>query len=128
MCRRVPDTAPAWTRSLNGVGPGRAFAIGIAMNVRPKNLTLAVGAGIAIGSASIDTVGTVVAIAFFTIVGVSTVAALVAGYLFGRTRVRPVLDRFSAWLQSNSALILHVAMIPLGLMLLGLAIWHLITH
>ncbi|QPE06168.1 GAP family protein [Microbacterium schleiferi] len=96
------------------------------MNVRPKNLTLAVAAGLAIGSASLDVVGSSLAVLIFTAVAVSTVAALVLAYVFGSQSVRPRLERFSDWLVANSSLVLNLSVVLLGALLVGIAVVNLV--
>jgi len=124
--RTSPASPPSWTKAMDHVGPGRAFAFGIAMNVRPKNLTLAVAAGLAIGSASLDVVGSSLAVLIFTAVAVSTVAALVLAYVFGSQSVRPRLERFSDWLVANSSLVLNLSVVLLGALLVGIAVVNLV--
>jgi hypothetical protein len=51
---------------MDNVGPRRAFAFGLAMNVRPKNLAIALAAGLAIGSASLSVVGSSLTVLIFT--------------------------------------------------------------
>ena len=66
--RPEPASAPSWTKALDKVGPRRAFAFGLAMNVRPKNLAIALAAGLAIGSASLSIVGSSLTVLIFTAV------------------------------------------------------------
>ncbi|MEN2741247.1 GAP family protein [Microbacterium sp. X-17] len=118
-------TSPSWTRMLNGIQPWRSFGFGLVMNVRPKNLTLVLAAGLAIGTASLPVGSATLAIVIFTIVGISTVGALVLAYLFGDGSVRPLLERLSGWLVSHSSTVLWVSMMFVGLILIVLAIVHL---
>lgn len=128
--RRLPAdagaTTPSWTKVMSHLGPRRAFAFGLAMNVRPKNLAIALAAGLAIGSASLDLLGRGFAVLLFTAVGVSTVAALVLAYLFGDQRVRPILERLSTWLVTHSSLVLTLSVILLGAILIAVGMSHLI--
>lgn len=126
--RRSPEqktSAPSWTKAMGKLGPRRSFAFGLAMNIRPKNLAIALAAGLAIGSAPLDLLGRSVAVLIFTAVGVSTVAALVLAYLFGDKRVRPSLERLSDWLVSHSAVVLAISVILLGALLIALGLAHL---
>jgi hypothetical protein len=118
---------PSWTNMLNGIGPWRSFGFGLAMNVRPKNLTLVLAAGLAIGSASLPVVGATLAILIFTVVGISVVGALVLAYLFGDSSVRPLLERLSGWLVSHATVVLWISMMFVGLILVVLGIVHLLT-
>ncbi|WOQ70407.1 GAP family protein [Microbacterium limosum] len=125
--RSAPPTAPSWTRALTSIGPRRAAAFGLAMNLRPKNLTLAVAAGLAIGSASLDIVDSGLAITVFTLIGVSTVAALVLSYLFGNRRVRPALERLSSWLLSHASTVLRVSLVVVGAALVAIGASNLVA-
>jgi len=116
--RPEPASAPSWTKALDNVGPRRAFAFGLAMNVRPKNLAIALAAGLAIGSASLSIVGSSLTVLIFTAVAVSTVAALVLAYVFGSHSIRPRLERFSDWLVANSSLVLSLSVVLIGALLI----------
>jgi hypothetical protein len=125
--RTKDAVAPSWTRALSSLSPRRALLFGVAMNVRPKNLTLAVAAGLAIGSAALNPVASGLAIVVFTVVGISTVAGLVLSFLFGDKRVRPALERFSVWLQRHSGLVLRVSLLAIGLLLIGIGTTNLVS-
>jgi hypothetical protein len=121
-------TAPSWTAALDGIGPGRAVGFGLVMNLRPKNLTLVLAAGLAIGSAKLEVAAAGLAIVVFTVVGISTVAALVLAYLFGDRSVRPLLERLSGWLVSHASIVLWISMIVVGLILVALGTVHLLAR
>ncbi len=111
------EHTPGWVQAMNTVGPRRAFAFGLAMNARPKNITVALAAGLAIGSASLDLIGNALAVVVFTGVSVSTVAALVLAYLFGQRRMRPRLRALSAWLVAHTSLVVELSLVLLGVVL-----------
>jgi len=125
--RGEPARAPSWTSALQRFGPRRAFGVGLAMNLRPKNLTLVLAAGLAIGSASLDVVGAGVAIVVFTVVAISTVAGLVLAYLFGNKSVRPLLELLSGWLVSHANTVLWFTMLLVGALLVLLGVGHLLS-
>lgn len=116
--RETPASPPSWTKAMDNVGPRRAFAFGLAMNVRPKNLAIALAAGLAIGSASLSVVGSSVTVLIFTAVAISTVAALVLAYVLGSHSVRPRLERLSGWLVANSSLVLSISVVLIGALLI----------
>lgn len=120
------ERTPAWARAMNSMGPRGAFVFGVAMNARPKNITVALAAGLAIGSASLDLVGNAFAVFIFTGVSVSTVAALVLAYLFGRRRMRPRLRMLSEWLVAHTGLVIELSLVLLGLILAGVGAANLI--
>lgn len=125
--RTRPASTPAWTSALSSLGPRRAAAFGLAMNIRPKNLTLAVGAGLAIGSAALPPLDSGVAIVVFTLVGVSTVAGLVVSYLLGDRTLRPALEKFSGWLIAHSSTVLRLSLLSVGVLLVGVGAFHLVA-
>lgn len=118
--RTTPSDPPSWTKAIDRIGPRQAFAFGLAMSVRPKNLAIALAAGLAIGSASLSIVGSSLTVLIFTAVAVSTVAALVLSYVFGSHSVRPRLERFSDWLVANSSLVLNLSVVVVGALLVVL--------
>lgn len=125
--RSTPASAPSWTKAMSHLGPRRAFAFGIAMNARPKNLTIALAAGLAIGSASLDILGSGIAVLIFTAVGVSTVAALVLAYVFGSRSLRPRLERLSDWLVAQSSVVLSFSIVLLGAVMVGIGATNLVS-
>jgi threonine/homoserine/homoserine lactone efflux protein len=123
-----PDAAPpGWMTRVAGLGPGKAFGFGVLMNLRPKNITVTLAAGLAIGTAALPLPDGAIAILIFTIIGVSVVLGIVLSYLFGRKRVRPMLRDLSTWLLSHSSVVLHVSLAAIGLILVVLGISHLVS-
>lgn len=125
--RHIEAKTPRWTTALSSLGPIGAAGFGFAMNFRPKNLTLALGAGLAIGSASLGLFDSGVAVVIFTVVGASTVVALVLVGLLGTTRVRPALERFSGWLVAHSSTLLRISLVVVGLFLIGIGVVNLLA-
>jgi hypothetical protein len=124
--RPAPTSPPSWTKAMDHIGPRRAFAFGLAMNVRPKNLAIALAAGLAIGSASLSIAGSSLTVLIFTAVAISTVAALVLAYVIGSHSVRPRLERFSDWLVANSSLVLNLSVALIGALLVIIGIANLL--
>ncbi len=123
---RTPKT-PSWAGMMQEIGPRRAAAFGLAMNVRPKNLTLVLAAGLAIGAGSLPALAAGLAIVVFTLVGVSTVAGLVLAYVFGSTRVRPRLEGLGVWLARNAGTVLWSSMLFVGALLIAIGTAHLVA-
>lgn len=116
--RRAATAAPPqWLQVASGLSPRRAFAFGVLMNLRPKNLTLTLAAGLAIGAAPISLVAASVSVLLFAVVGVSTVAGLVLASLLAPQRVRPLLGALNTWLVSHASLVLRISVVLVGVLL-----------
>jgi len=129
--RRARSTDSAKSLDLSGLTNGmtgaRAFAFGLAMNVRPKNLVLTVAAGLAIGAAALDLVATSTIVVIFTVVGASTVAGLVIVCAVGKSRVRPGLDRLRGFLVDHASAVLRLLGILVGVLLIVVGTVRLVT-
>ena len=120
--RATPATPPAWLQVASGLDARRAFAFGVFMNVRPKNLALTFAAGVAIGAAPITLFAGGVSIVVFVVVGVSTVVGLVLAKVLAPRRVRPLLRALHAWLVSNASLVLRLSFAVIGVILVTIGV------
>lgn len=121
--RRSADAEPPrWLLAARELSPRRAFVFGLLMNLRLKNLALTLAAGIAIGGADIDLFGGGVAVALFSVVGVSTVAGLVVAFLLSKERVGPLLEVLNRWLTSNASFVLKISVAVIGALLMGIGL------
>lgn len=139
--RPVADAAPVlpkWMSAIDTMTPGRALALGLVLAaVNPKNLAMAIAAGVTVGTA-LDTAsgsgagsgapsGTAtltagsatVVLIVFTMLAVSTVLVPVVGYLIAAERMRGPLDRLREWLVHNNAAVMSVLLLVIGVVLLG---------
>ena len=87
--------------------------------MNPKNVLMAVAAGLAIGEAHLSVGGNVVAIVIYTALAASTVAIPVIAYLAAKEKMRGPLDNMKAWLQDNNATVMAVLMLVIGVVLIG---------
>ncbi|MEV4686770.1 GAP family protein [Microbacterium sp. LWH3-1.2] len=126
---RRADTAKSLDLSglANGMTGPRAFAFGLMMNVRPKNIVLTVAGGLAIGAAALDLVATSTIVVIFTVVAASTVAGLVVVCAVGRTRVRPGLDRVRVFLVDHASAVLQVVGVLVGALLIAIGTVRLVS-
>ncbi|MDN5765052.1 MAG: GAP family protein [Humibacillus sp.] len=121
--RRAGAAAPPqWLQAASGLSPRRAFAFGVLMNVRPKNLALTLAAGLAIGAAPLTLIAGGVLVLLFAVVGVSTVVGLVLAYVLMPQRVQPLLKVLDTWLVSHAALVLRLSIIVIGVILVAVGI------
>ena len=113
---------PAWMAGLDTITAGKAAGLGVALAAaNPKNLFLAVGAGVAIAQADLGT-GTVVVAGVWVVLAASSVLVPVATALLAPARVAGPLDRLRAWLAVNNATVMSVLLLVIGVDLLGKAL------
>lgn len=113
-------TMPKWMAAIDKVGFPMALGLGFLLSaVNPKNLLLAAGAGVDIGSAGLDAGSIVVVIAVFTVIAASTVLVPVVGYLIAAEKLRGPLDALRVWLGRENAVIMAVLLLVIGVNLIG---------
>ena len=114
---------PKWMAGIDTMGGGGAFGLALLLTVaNPKNLILAAAAGAAIGAAQLDTGGTILTVAVFTILASITIAIPVIGYLIAGDRIQPALDNTKDWMIRNNTAVMSVLFLVFGVILVGDAI------
>jgi threonine/homoserine/homoserine lactone efflux protein len=112
--------APKWMAAIDEFTFPKALGLGFLLSaVNPKNLIMAAGAGVAIGSAAVGVGSDVVAIAVFTVIASSTVAIPVIAYLVAAQRMRGPLESLRKWLQDNNATVMATLILVIGAVLVG---------
>ncbi|WP_313546211.1 GAP family protein [Leifsonia aquatica] len=113
-------TLPKWMAAIDQMTAGRSLGLAfILAAVNPKNLLLAAGAGVAIGTAGLSVGEDIVVIVIFVIVAASSVAIPVIGYLLAADRIRGPLDSLRGWLVGNNATVMSVLLLVIGVVLIG---------
>lgn len=111
---------PAWMSAIDTMTVGRSLGLGILLAaLNPKNLIMAVGAGIGIGSAALELGPLVGAITIFTAVAAASVAVPVLAFLVRPQTMGVFLDRLRGWLVVNNATVMAVLLFVIGAVLLG---------
>ena len=111
---------PKWMSTIDSLTFGKALGLGFALSaVNPKNLLMCLAAGSTIGAAHLSGGGDVVAVAVFTLIGASTVAIPVIGYLTARSKMAGPLESLRDWLTQNNATVMVVLLLVIGVVLLG---------
>jgi len=111
---------PKWMAAIDKTTLPVAIGLGFLLSaVNPKNLLMAAGAGVDIGSAGLDTGSIVLVIAVFTVVAASTVLVPVVAYLIAADRLRAPLDALRGWLENENAVIMSVLLLVIGVVLIG---------
>ena len=111
---------PKWMAAIDEFTFVKSLGLGILLSaVNPKNLIMATGAGLAIGSAALSVGNDVVAIVVFTAIAASTVAIPVIAYAVAAEKIRGPLDMLRAWLQANNATVMATLILVIGAVLIG---------
>jgi len=111
---------PKWMQAIDKITFPVALGLGFLLSaVNPKNLLMAVGAGLAIGEEGLTVGEIVVVIAVFSLLFSWTVLVPVVGYLLAADRLRGTLDALRAWLAHNNAIIMAVLLLVIGVSMLG---------
>jgi threonine/homoserine/homoserine lactone efflux protein len=112
--------APKWMAAIDDFTFPKALGLGFLLSaVNPKNLIMAAGAGVVIGSGALGTGGDVAAIAVFTVIASSTVAIPVIAHLVAAERMRGPLESLRKWLQDNNATVMATLILVIGAVLVG---------
>jgi len=111
---------PTWMSAIDSMTPVRALAIGFLLSaVNPKNLLMAVGAGVDIGASGLGAGGATVVIVIFVLLASASVAVPVVGYLAASDRMRSPLESMRAWLGQNNAAVMTVLLTVIGVVMIG---------
>jgi threonine/homoserine/homoserine lactone efflux protein len=113
-------TMPKWMSAIDSMTAGKALGLGFLLSaVNPKNLLMAISAGLIIGGAGLAVGQTVVVIVIFVLLAASTVLIPVVAYLIASERLAGPLDRLRAWLVNNNATIMAVLLLLIGAAVIG---------
>lgn len=114
------ERLPAWMGAIDSMTAGRGFVLAfILAAVNPKNLLLAAGAGVTVGTAGLSAGSTTVVLLIFVIIAASSVAIPVIGYLVAADAMRGPLDSLRGWLVHNNATVMAVLLLVIGVVLIG---------
>jgi threonine/homoserine/homoserine lactone efflux protein len=111
---------PTWMSAIDSMTSGKALGLGFLLAaVNPKNLLLAISAGVIAGGAGLDTGQVAVVLAIFVVLAASTVLVPVLAYLLASARMSGPLDQLRAWLVDNNNAIMAVMLLVLGVAMIG---------
>jgi threonine/homoserine/homoserine lactone efflux protein len=113
-------TMPKWMSAIDGITAPKAAGLGFVLSaVNPKNLIMAVSAGVAVGTSGLAVGLQVIAVAVFVVIAITTVAVPVVGYLVAADRIRAPLERLRGWLTANNSAIMSVLLLVIGVVSIG---------
>ncbi|MET0698572.1 MAG: GAP family protein [Mycobacterium sp.] len=107
------------TRHLTEATPVKALALGVLLTVvNPKVLFICAAAGLAIGTAGLESTERVVAAVFYVVVAASTVAIPTVAYAVSGSRLDPTLHRVKTWMEEHNAALVAAILVIIGLLVL----------
>jgi threonine/homoserine/homoserine lactone efflux protein len=114
---------PKWMSALETITAPRSFGLALVLSIaNPKEVLLAVAAGVMIGEAGLSTSDAVVAGLAFVVLASLSVAIPVVAFLIAGERARPTLDAVRTWLVKNQSTVMGVVILVIGAVVLGGAI------
>lgn len=111
---------PSWMAAVDDFTAAKSAVVAFVLAAaNPKNLSLAIAAGVVIGSSGISTTDIVVVVVGFVLLASSSVLVLVVGYVLAKDRVRGPLDSLHTWLVRNNAMVMTILFAVIGTVVLG---------
>ena len=111
---------PKWMAGVDSIMPGKALVFGLLLSaVVPKNLLLALSAGLIVGEAAFSNGRAALVIVVFTAIATSTVAVPVVAHLVAPARMRAPFERLREWLVENNVAIMVVLLLVIGVVMIG---------
>ncbi|HET6735497.1 GAP family protein [Mycobacterium sp.] len=119
LTRNRSAHTPKWMQSLSNVTPPRAAVTAAVLTVaNPKVLFICAAAGLAIGSAGLESSSAWLAVAWYVAVAGSTVAIPVLAYAVSGDRLDEPLRRLKDWMERHHAALVAGILIVIGLLVL----------
>jgi Sap, sulfolipid-1-addressing protein len=114
---------PKWMAGVDSMTPAKALVLGVLLSaVVPKNLLIALSAGLIVGEAGFSGGQAAVVIVLFTVIATSTVAVPVVAHLVASARMRGPFEKLREWLVENNVAIMVVVLLMIGVVMIGKSI------
>ncbi len=111
---------PTWMQAIDGFTPLKALGFGVLLSAfNPKNLGLAVAAGLVIDRATAAGGSAVAMGILFVAIASVSIAVPVIYMLVGGEAAKRTLDGWKTWLRANNAAVMAVLFIVIGAKLVG---------
>jgi threonine/homoserine/homoserine lactone efflux protein len=111
---------PKWMAAIDQMTADRGFVLGFLLSaVNPKNLLMAVGAGLIIGTGGLSVGEAALAILVFVLIAACTVAVPVIAYLVASKRMAGPLESLRVWLVHNNATVMALVLLVIGVVVIG---------
>lgn len=116
-------TIPKWMQAVESISPFKSFLIAFALiTVNAKNTVLDIAAGVLIAQKAVTVSEQIIAITVYTVIASLTIIIPVLAFLLFGKKLDNVLNNTKQWFIHNSATILFVLFLILGVDILGKAI------
>ncbi len=111
---------PSWMQAIDAFPPGKALAFGALLSgLNPKNLGLAIAAGVVIDGVVAAGGNAAAMIILFVVLASLSIAVPVLYMLVGGEAAKRTLDGWKTWLAANNAAVMAVLFVVIGAKLLG---------
>jgi hypothetical protein len=111
---------PRWMTEVDSMTPTKALVLGVLLSaVVPKNLLLALSAGVIVSEAGLSVGKASVVIVVFTVLATSTVAVPVVAHLVAPARMHGPFQRLREWLVENNVTIMGLLLLLIGVVMIG---------
>ncbi|SIO00070.1 GAP family protein [Agromyces cerinus] len=111
---------PKWMSAIDSMTTMRGAVLGFLLSaVNPKNLLMAAGAGVLIGTAGLNGGEITLVIVIFVIIAACSVAVPVIAYLVASTKMAAPLESLRGWLVQNNATVMAVLLLVIGVVMIG---------
>ena len=111
---------PKWMSAVDSMTAGRALGLGFLLSaVNPKNLLMAISAGVIIGGSNLGLGDTAIVIVVFVVIAGCSVPIPVIANLSAAARMAGPLDSLRGWLVDNNATIMAVLLLVIGVSVIG---------
>jgi threonine/homoserine/homoserine lactone efflux protein len=111
---------PRWMTEVDSMTPTKALVLGVLLSaVVPKNLLLALSAGVIVSEAGLSVGKASVVIVVFTVIATSTVAVPVVAHLVAPARMHGPFQRLREWLVENNVTIMGLLLLLIGVVMIG---------
>ena len=115
-----PAALPKWMAAIDTMSAGRGLVLGFLLSaVNPKNLLMAAGAGVIIGTSGLTGGEITLVIVVFVVIAACSVAVPVIAYLVASKRMTAPLEALRGWLVQNNATVMAVLLLVIGVVLVG---------
>ena len=113
---------PAWMKRIDTLTGRGAIVFGMLLGANPKNVLLALAAGVTIGSSGLTLGEEIGAAAAFVGLAAITVAVPVIVYLAAARHMQAPLIAVRTWLVANNATVMSVQSLVIGVVVIGAGI------
>ena len=111
---------PKWIAGIDSMTPGKALVLGVLLSaVVPKNLLIALSAGLIVGESEFSGGQAAILIVLFTVIATSTVSVPVVAHLVASARMRGPFQRLREWLVENDVAIMAAVLLVIGVVMIG---------